>query len=140
GARVAELQATGRLKILSGEIVSAKRVKNGLELQHRQRGSKARHRMEVQRVINCTGASQNVAASADPLLQQVLRDGLARPHACGLGLDVDPSGRVIAASGEAHASVVTLGPLTQGAYWESTAVPEIRVRAAMLAELLGASA
>jgi uncharacterized NAD(P)/FAD-binding protein YdhS len=29
-----------------------------------------------------------------------------------------------------------LGPITQGAFWESTAVPEIRVRAAAIAAIL----
>jgi uncharacterized NAD(P)/FAD-binding protein YdhS len=29
-----------------------------------------------------------------------------------------------------------LGPITQGMFWESTAVPEIRVRAAALAMML----
>ena len=135
-ARVADLQAAGRLRILSGEIVSAKRGAHGIELQHRQRGSLARHRMEVHRIINCTGSFQDAASSADPLLKQLLSDGLARPHACGLGLDTDGEGRVLAASGQPHASMVTLGPLTQGAFWESTAVPEIRVRAALLAALL----
>ena len=137
-ARVTALQAAGRLRILSGEIVGAKRSKHGVELLHRQRGSLVRHRMEVQRIINCTGSSQDIANAGDPLLRQLLSDGLARPHACGLGLDTDSEGRVIAASGQPQASLMTLGPLTQGAFWEATAVPEIRVRAAMLAQLLGA--
>ncbi|MBS0385284.1 MAG: FAD/NAD(P)-binding protein [Proteobacteria bacterium] len=136
-ARVAELQASGRLRILSGEIVSAKRgSRGGFELQHRQRGSLVRHRMEVQRVINCTGSSRDVTNSADSLMRQLLDDGLARAHANGLGLDTDGDCRVISASGEPHATMVTLGPLTQGVFWESTAVPEIRVRAALLADLL----
>ncbi len=135
--RVAELQAAGRLRVLSGEIVSAKRSPRGIELQHRHRGGLARHRMEVERVINCTGSSHDAASSADPLLRQLLSDGLVRPHACGIGLDTDAEGRVVAASGQPHATMVTLGPPTQGAFWESTAVPEIRVRAALLADLLG---
>ncbi len=137
-ARVAELQTAGRLRILSGEIVSAKRGKHGFELFHRQRGSLVRHRMEVRRVINCTGSSQDVANATDPLLRQLLADGVARPHACGIGLETDTEGRVVGASGEPHSSLMTLGPLTQGAFWEATAVPEIRVRAALLADLLNA--
>src|SRR5262249_48332234 len=104
-----------------------------------QRGSRVRHRLLVARVINCTGASLELAASQEPLMRQLLADGLVRAHACGLGLDVDDAGRVRDKSGEAQPNLMTLGPLTQGAYWECTAVPEIRVRAAQLAEMLSAS-
>jgi uncharacterized NAD(P)/FAD-binding protein YdhS len=135
-ARVAELAAAGRLRILAGEIVSAQQAGRRIEVQHRQRGSHARHRLEVVGVVNCTGAALDPWLSKDALVRQLLDDGIARAHACGLGFDVDADGGVLAASGAAQPNLYAIGPITQGAFWEATAVPEIRVRAAALALML----
>ncbi|MFZ2031159.1 MAG: FAD/NAD(P)-binding protein [Vitreimonas sp.] len=137
--QIAKLQGAGKLRVLAGEVVGAHTGPNGIEIQHRQRGSLARHRLTVARVINCTGASLEVARSQDPLIRQLLADGLARAHANELGLDVDAAGRVLDGSGAPQPTLLTLGPLTQGAFWECTAVPEIRVRAAQLADMLSNS-
>ena len=90
------------------------------------------------RVINCTGANNNLARSPEAILRQVLDEGVARAHATGLGLDVDEEGRVLGQGGAAQAGLYALGPITQGAFWEATAVPEIRARAAALAETIAA--
>lgn len=138
--QITALQASGKLRVLAGELVSAQATPSGIDVQHRQRGGLARHRLTVARVINCTGASLEVAASQNPLIQQLLNDGVARAHDTGLGLDVDPVGRVLDKSGTSDPTLLTLGPLTQGAFWECTAAPEIRVRAAQLADILSATA
>lgn len=135
--QIAALQASGKLRVLAGEVVSAQATSAGIDIQHRQRGSLVRHRLTVARVINCTGASPDVAGSQNPLIRQLVADGLARPQATGLGFDVDAAGRILDGTGTAQPSLMALGPLTQGAFWECTAVPEIRVRAAQLAETLG---
>ncbi|HYD74188.1 MAG TPA: FAD/NAD(P)-binding protein [Candidatus Binatia bacterium] len=134
--QIAKLQREGRLRVLAGEIVSAEREGPAIHVHHRQRGSMARHHFEVVGVVNCTGASMDLSASADPLVRQLFDDGLVRPHASGLGFDVDAEGRVIANSGAPHANLYALGPITQGVFWESTAIPEIRVRAAAIAAAL----
>jgi uncharacterized NAD(P)/FAD-binding protein YdhS len=136
GAQIAKLQREGRLRVLAGEIVAAEREGPAIHVHHRQRGSMARQHFEVIGVVNCTGASMDLSASGDPLVRQLFDDGLVRSHASGLGLDVDADGRVIANSGAPHANLYALGPMTQGVFWESTAVPEIRVRAAAIAAML----
>lgn len=135
-AQIAALQAEGRLRVWAGEVAAAERKGRTIHLHHRQRGSLVRHRFDVAGVVNCTGASMELAASADPLLQQLFNDGLVRAHPSGLGLDVDVDGRAVAASGATQPNLYALGPVTQGTFWEATAVPEIRVRAAALASML----
>jgi uncharacterized NAD(P)/FAD-binding protein YdhS len=124
------------LRVLAGEIVSARREGAAMHIQHRQRGAAALRHFEVIGVVNCTGASLDLGFSAGPLVRQLFDDGLVRAHASGLGLDVDSEGRVIANSGAKHENLFALGPITQGVFWESTAVPEIRVRAAAIAAML----
>jgi uncharacterized NAD(P)/FAD-binding protein YdhS len=135
-AEIAKLQSEGRLRVLAGEIAAAEPEGGAIHVQHRQRGSFVRHRLEVAGIVNCTGAAMDLSNSTDPLVRQLLDDGAVRVHAAGLGLDVDAEGRVVSADGAAQQTLFALGPITQGVFWESTAVPEIRVRAAALAVML----
>ncbi|WP_074340424.1 FAD/NAD(P)-binding protein [Mycobacteroides abscessus] len=89
--------------------------------------------LEVGAVINCTGPRYDIAASADPLWSQLLDDGLVRPGPLNLGLDTDPSGRLL----PGHVPMWTLGPLRRGNLWETTAFVEIRLQAEALAALIG---
>jgi uncharacterized NAD(P)/FAD-binding protein YdhS len=73
-------------------------------------------------------------------VRQLLDEGVARAHPNGLGFDVDPDGRVLSAEGAIYDSLFALGPITQGAFWESTAIPEFRVRAAAIAMMLAPEA
>jgi uncharacterized NAD(P)/FAD-binding protein YdhS len=132
-ARVKALVNAGKLRVLAGEVMTASRTRRGVELYHRQRGSYVRHRMEVAAVVNCTGGDPDLRRSGDPLIRQLFADGIARPCANGYGFDLDGEARLVGADGAAHADLFAIGPITQGAFWESTAIPEIRARAAAIA-------
>ncbi len=88
-------------------------------------------------VINCAGPGR-LPGSADPLTARLLGVGLARVGPHGLGLDVDPAGRLVAADGLPHERLWLVGPLRRGALWETTAMPEIRAQAVRLAADLAA--
>ncbi|MBC7769892.1 MAG: FAD/NAD(P)-binding protein [Phycisphaerales bacterium] len=132
-ARVAALQAAGRLRVLAGHVVGAERRGLNVRVAYRQRGGEARCNLVVAGVVNCTGGDIDLTRTREPLLLQLMRDGAARPHANGLGLDLDHESRLIDRDGQAHETLFALGPLSQGAFWESTAVPDIRVWAARIA-------
>lgn len=95
-----------------------------------------RHKFEVSHVVNCTGANLDFAHGATGLAASLEAAGVARPAANGLGFDVDENGRLIDAAGVTLANLYAIGPVTQGAFWECTAVPEIRARAAALSQIL----
>ena len=133
--RADALQREGRLRVLAGEVMSVERNGRTTEIYHRQRGSLVRHRLEVSAVVNCTGSNLDLTRSTDPLILQMLTEGLARTHPTGLGFDLDEEARVLDARGKIQGSVYAIGPITAGAFWESTAVPEIRARAAAIAAL-----
>jgi uncharacterized NAD(P)/FAD-binding protein YdhS len=134
--QVKALRDEGRLKVLAGEIVSAEPGPRGVRLQHRGRGSLARHNMDVAAVVNCTGAAADIRNATDPLTRQLIEEGIVRAPDNGLGIAIDADSRVISADGVVQSALLALGPITQGAFWESTAVPEIRVRAAAIAAML----
>ena len=70
------------------------------------------------------------------MLRALIGNGIARADALGLGLDVGHDCAVIDAAGRASDRIFALGPLTRGAFFEIEAVPDIRVQAASLAQML----
>lgn len=135
-AQIKALIAEGRLRMLAGEIASASHEGGVWRLHHRGRGSRVRHRMEVAGIVNCTGADFTLARSAEPLVRQLLDEGLARAPANGLGFDVDLHNRLCDRTGTGQPNLFVVGPLALGAFWETISVPEIRVRAAAVARAL----
>lgn len=130
--RLETMRAAGRLDVRAGTPVASD--ESGLD--YRPRGTTARARIDAARIVNCTGPAGDATRSADPLLRQLLADGLARPDAFRLGLDVDAHSRLIGADGLPQPRLHALGPVTRGAHWEITAVPDIRVQAWHLARRL----
>ncbi len=95
-------------------------------------GAPAEH-LEVDRVINCSGPLAEIARIDSPLLRALLESGMARPDPLGLGLDVTAEGAVIDAAGDAREDLFAAGPITKGVFWETTAVPDIRIQCERLA-------
>lgn len=101
----------------------------------RPRGAAADAVLHVAHVINCTGPGGDLSRSGPPIIRSLLAAGLARPDALHLGLDLDPEGRLIAADGCAG-RFYAVGPASRGAFWEVTAIPDIRVQARAVAAAL----
>ena len=102
----------------------------------RRRGSATAESLEVGAIVNCTGPESDVRRLRDPLVRDLLRHGLAICDRAGLGLRVDEKYRLLRADGSASGALSLTGPLLKGEFWEATAVPELRVHAARLAERL----
>jgi uncharacterized NAD(P)/FAD-binding protein YdhS len=85
--------------------------------------------LRVGALINATGVETRALAMRNPLLQQLLADGHARPGPHGLGLDSDADGRLCNAQGQPQPGVQVVGSLRIGTLWESLAIPELRAQA-----------
>jgi uncharacterized NAD(P)/FAD-binding protein YdhS len=90
----------------------------------------------VERVINCTGPTRNFATTGIPLIASLREQGWLTPDPLRLGIETDNDGRLIDVDGSAAKSLFTLGPLRIPSLFESIAIPEIRVQASELAQLL----
>jgi len=90
-------------------------------------------------VINATGLELRVQAMRNPLLEQLLGEGHARPGPHGIGLDVDAEGRLLDANGRPHDDLRVIGSLRIGEAWETIAVPELRVQAENIARAFTAA-
>lgn len=131
------LEVAGVMRTIAGRVRELERTRDGFVIGYAPRGRDESRQFAVQHVVNCTGACADVSAIEAPLVKQMLGEGVARKHPNGLGFDVDERGHVRDADGVAHEALLALGPLTQGAYLESTSAPDIRARAvAMLNEIV----
>ena len=130
-ARIDAARVSGRLHILAGRITQCE--SNAVRL-HLRGGCGTR--LKVGRVVNCSGPCTDPTRSDDPLTQAMLHDGLARPDACRLGLDVTQAGALLSRYGTISQSLFALGPPTRGAFWDITAIPVIRRQSEILAQHL----
>ena len=133
-ARVQTLIDNGALVLLTGRIESLTKAPQGLRLQWRPRGTNQIQTLDVGHAINCTGPAAAISAQNDRLLAALCLQNQARPDSQGLGLEIDSEGRLIGGDGAAHPRLFAVGPVTRGAFWEITAVPDIRVQAERTAQ------
>ena len=82
--------------------------------------------VEVDRVINCSGAGCDLRRQAPPVLAGLLAAGRARPDELGLGLDVAEEGALLDAEGLPSERLFAIGALRKGVEWEAIGITEIR--------------
>jgi uncharacterized NAD(P)/FAD-binding protein YdhS len=119
--------AQGRLEIVAGRVIAARKSDGGIEVDYRRRGAAAAKTETFAYAFNCTGPLHSIERSKDPLLRSLLDSGQVRPDHLGIGLEIDGTCR----AGE---HLWAMGPLTKGRYWEIIAVPDIRDQAAAVAD------
>lgn len=132
--RLAALESSGRLEFAQGWLSAFALERDHVDVTYSSRGKRYQRRVAL--ILNCTGPAGDLARASSPLLADLLRQGLARPDVCRLGLDVDPLCQIIDANGHSNPRLFAVGPLSRGAFWEINAVPDIRVQAAELAQRL----
>ncbi|MEG2802739.1 FAD/NAD(P)-binding protein [Stenotrophomonas sp.] len=125
-AQVAALERDGRLQRHRGRLDTVQAVDGALQVQ----AGAGRPPLRVAALINATGVETRAAAMRNPLVQQLLDDGHARPGPHGLGLATSvEQGALLDANGQPHAGVQVVGSLRIGTLWESLAIPELRGQA-----------
>jgi uncharacterized NAD(P)/FAD-binding protein YdhS len=134
--RVEDLCRDGRLEVRAGAVDELRRDGERIAVRWRARGQSELGQFVVDRVIDCTGSDNRLQHTTDVLWRQLLESGLATPDTLGLGPLTGPHGALIDASGRCAKRLFYLGPMLRAAYWEATAVGELRARAEALAALL----
>jgi len=134
-ATIAEMLANGQVQLHTGRISEIKPDGDRLQVcvQH---GPAAGQWLTAQHIICCTGPLLDYARIDIPLVRSLRESGELTPDPLGLGLQTDAHGALLAADGRPSSTLFTLGPSRRPAYFESTAVPELRQQAAALASEL----
>lgn len=133
---VYELLRSGQLQIRAARLLAYAADEQGVSVSLRPRYGEAALRLQVHRVINCTGPDSNYRRLHQPLIVNLRELGWLQADALGLGLLTDEHGTLIDTTGQTMPGLYTLGPPRKGQLWETTAAPEIRVQAQALARRL----
>ncbi len=134
--RLQALRDAGQVEVLAGRVCEARPTAKGVQLAFHPRGSTTARTLDVAAIVNATGPGAYLGESSDPLLRQLVADGLVVPDPLGLGLYVGPGHALVGARGEPQPHLLYVGPWLKATLWEATAVPELRQHTRQVAEAL----
>ncbi len=138
-ALIDDMRARGQLIVHAGRLISVADRPDlggrpaGADVTFRERHTGARRTVTVERIVNAIGPGGDIRASHEPVLEGMLKEGLASPDPLGLGLRTAANGALLDRRDRPSTVLYTLGSPRRAELWESTAVPELRVQAAQLA-------
>jgi uncharacterized NAD(P)/FAD-binding protein YdhS len=133
---IERLRSEGRLAVRAARLIAIRqRVERPIAvLQARSTST-----IEVKPfdwIVNCSGVGGFAATAEQPLIAELLTQGIVRPDPLRLGLDVTPACALVGREGAPSSRLLALGPLTAGRFFEITAVPDIKHQCAEIAEAL----
>lgn len=134
-AAVEQMLATGAVQMEKGRVRQLQAGGEGL-LVTVQRPGQAARTLTAEHVVTCTGPLLDYTRIQDPVVSGLREAGLLCPDALRLGIQTDTQGALLTAAGQPSAVLCTLGPSRRPAFFESTAVPELREQAVALAQEL----
>ena len=123
---IGNLIADNHLHILAAKVMKLEKTGGVVRATLRKRGTQDLQRHDVARVFNCAGLSDDLRRSTNPAIQALFSRGLARPDPMSLGLDVSNDNALLSLNGKTSQRIFAVGPVARGAFWEITAVPDIR--------------
>ncbi len=137
-AQLSALAAQGRLEFIAARFIHVEETAGGLAVTIHRRRAPADETLFVAKFINCTGPRSDYSKYQHPLLINLLARGLIDHDPLALGAAALPTGQLLRHRNGPIPWLYTLGSPLKGVLWESTAVPEIRAQARVIArELLG---
>ncbi len=131
--RLGEAMARGQLQILRGAFRGAEPAGEALRLTWRPRGAREDRHLTAARIVDCRGILRDPLRHASPVVADLVARGRARIDPLGIGLEVAGDSRVVDAAGRPDPRLIAIGPVARAAFWEITAVPDIRAQVAGLA-------
>lgn len=135
--RIDDAKARGQLQVHAGRIRAYDTVGDRVNVTYRVRARDEMRTLSVARVVNCAGPGADYSRISDPLVKNLLAKGMIRPDPLSLGIDVTSNCAVRNDRGAISGRLFAVGPATKGAFWEMTAVPDIRRQCEFLAMHLG---
>lgn len=132
--RIAQAVAAGQLVHQRAAFLRAEATADGgLRAVVRPHGHHDEVGVQAVRIIDCRGIRNDPEHNATPLFADLLAQGKAQVDPLRIGLQVAGDCRVIDAAGRASPRLLAIGPVSRAAFWEITAIPDIRGQVASLA-------
>lgn len=124
----------GEVGVIAGRVISVREDGNEVRVVVRARGTDRQVELSAGWVVNCTGPMPSNSPESNPVIGSLLVAGQLRLDELELGVETTAAGNAIAANGQEVPDMFVVGTLRKPAFWESTAVPELRGQAATVAQ------
>lgn len=134
-AAVDQARRTGSLHVHAGRIQRIAESPDTLRIEVLMR-SQQTARFCAQRIINCTGSELDYRRVDSHLMRSLFAKGWLQANPPGLGVCTVENGAVVDRDGAVLPWLHAIGPMRIGGLLETTAVPEIREQATVLAKTL----
>ncbi|MFD1198765.1 FAD/NAD(P)-binding protein [Brucella gallinifaecis] len=134
--RIEAARQSGQLTVRAAHLLSVKNKGEHIAVRYRERHAVNIAELDVQSIIDCRGGSSRFSTTRNAALISLMEQGLGKPDALDLGLDVTADLQLVNSRGELSGPIFAIGPVTKGLFWEVTAVPDIRIQAAELSKKL----
>jgi len=135
--KIQQLRIEGRLQIYSGKIIDMQAIENFAQVEFYDKTRKEIRKVDVQRIINCSGPETHLDKIPNHFLSRMKQKGWIKQDELNLGIEVNTENfRTIHATNMENKRIYALGLLLKGKLWESTAVNEIRAQAQSLTRIL----
>ena len=128
--KIMDLCTQKKLEILSGRLQNSSAEKDGVHVCYQSKGQEKNLTADV--IINATGLS---GWRHLKIYDDLFTQGLAAGDEFNLGLEVDDHCQILDHTHQAQ-NIFALGFLTRAKFFEVTSVPDIRLQAQKLAQLL----
>lgn len=132
--KMQELIRNGKLELLSGNLINIEEQNGNVNITIKNRKSDQIQKINVGRVINCTGPQSDIYKIDHPLLQSLIANGLITPNELNIGINTTISCKAIDSNNMVSDQLYVLGSMLRGLFWESSAVPELRKQAEFIAK------
>ncbi|HLT23834.1 MAG TPA: FAD/NAD(P)-binding protein [Ignavibacteria bacterium] len=133
---IQKLRLNRKLIIYRGRVIDINKEGSDISVRFLRKRDRSENTLTVTRIINCSGPIYDITQTSNTLLKNLFSGGLIQPDELDLGLRTDTHGALINSQNKISGSFYTLGGNLRGLLWETTAVPELRVQAEKLAQLL----
>jgi uncharacterized NAD(P)/FAD-binding protein YdhS len=131
--RITQALAAGRLVLIAARVTGIEPNVGGALIRYRRRGQGEITSLQVGTIVDCTGIVKDPRATTNPVIGSLLDKGLARVDPLQIGIETDTDCALINRDGLPSRRLFAIGPLTRAAFWEITAIPDIRNQCAALA-------
>jgi uncharacterized NAD(P)/FAD-binding protein YdhS len=131
---IESLISSGRMTLVKGRIKNITIFEGRTSVYIQPRGAGQERTIEADIAFDGMGMGTDIKRSDNPLILQMLKDGLITVDDLGIGLRADDLGRVISQHGQISDNLFLLGPLRRGELWESTAARELRAQGRVIAQ------
>ncbi|MER9971483.1 FAD/NAD(P)-binding protein [Mesorhizobium sp. M0060] len=125
--------AEGKLAYRAASIADAEVVDGRIRIAQRLRGERSFVVEAFDRVIVTTGPAHADLFRTNTAIAELGQLGLVRLDPIGLGLETDPQGRAVGASGRPTDNIFVSGPLARGSVGELMGIPEVTAHAERIA-------